>query len=361
MASGDGLICRIRPRHGRLSARQVAALCDLAERFGNGILEVTRRANLQLRGLDAPGHAAALDVLAQAGLLDPDAETERRRNVVIEPFWQAGDLSRQLSDALLAALDSFPTLPAKAGFSIDCGAQALLDDTSADLRFELSDKGALILRADGARAGRPLTAEKAVAAARDLAFWYADHLDGPRGRMRDVIARRALPEDWQSEPPRAPQPRPDPGQTPLGALVALPFGQITASTLRAVSAGAPIRLTPWRMLLLEGRQMPVHPAIITQPRDPLLRVDACPGAPRCASAFTETHGLARALAPRVRGSLHVSGCAKGCARGTPADLTIVATAEGFDIIEKGTAQAVPARRHVSRSTLLADEDQTDAL
>jgi precorrin-3B synthase len=360
MASGDGLICRIRPRHGRFTGRQIAALCDLAERFGNGILEVTRRANLQIRGLDMAGHAAALEALAQQGLLDPDAETERRRNLVIEPFWQAGDLSLQLAEALLPALQNFPALPAKAGFAIDCGARALLGDTSADLRFELSDTDGLILRADGAPAGRAVAPEHAIDAAREMACWYADHLNGPRGRMRDVIARHALPEEWQSAPPRAPQQRPGPGPTPLGALAALPFGQITASALRAVTAGAPIRLTPWRIILVEGREMPLHPEIITDPTDPLLRVDACPGAPRCASAFTETHGLARTLASRTGGSLHVSGCAKGCARSAPADLTIVGTAEGFDIIEKGTAQAVPTRGAVARGALLADIDQRHA-
>ena len=56
MMSGDGLVVRVRPRLARLSAAQTLGLCDLALRFGNGTIDLTNRANLQLRGVaeDAP-------------------------------------------------------------------------------------------------------------------------------------------------------------------------------------------------------------------------------------------------------------------------------------------------------------------
>ena len=45
----------------------------------------------------------------------------------------------------------------------------------------------------------------------------------------------------------------------------------------------------------------------------MLRVIACTGAPGCLQAHAATRPLARALAPKLTETLHVSGCAKGCA------------------------------------------------
>ncbi len=51
MATGDGLLVRVRPPLGQLSREQTLALCDAAETFGSGLIELTSRANLQLRGV----------------------------------------------------------------------------------------------------------------------------------------------------------------------------------------------------------------------------------------------------------------------------------------------------------------------
>ena len=53
MESGDGLLVRVRPRAGRLATGDVIAIAAAAERYGNGLIDLTRRANLQLRGLSA--------------------------------------------------------------------------------------------------------------------------------------------------------------------------------------------------------------------------------------------------------------------------------------------------------------------
>ena len=55
MASGDGLIVRIRAAAHPLSSHVLRALADLANSYGSGQIEVTRRANLQLRGLREDG------------------------------------------------------------------------------------------------------------------------------------------------------------------------------------------------------------------------------------------------------------------------------------------------------------------
>src|SRR6202008_3143395 len=98
---------------------------------------------------------------------------------------------------------------------------------------------------------------------------------------------------------------------------------------------ASLRVTPWRMILLEGlREMPAHDGIVADAHDPLLRIAACTGAPACEAAYAETRVLAAELATRLPAAarLHVSGCAKGCAHRGAADVTLVATFGGFDLI-----------------------------
>jgi precorrin-3B synthase len=92
-------------------------------------------------------------------------------------------------------------------------------------------------------------------------------------------------------------------------------------------------------MLLQGAGLPTHPALITTPDDPRLRVLACSGAPACPQALQETRALARRLAPFVpQGKvLHVSGCGKGCAHPAVADLTLSATRQGFAILPKARA------------------------
>ena len=91
MLSGDGLVVRVRPRGGRLSAAQVAGIADLSARHGNGLIDLSARANLQLRGVTDGSYDALMAGLQALGLLDESAETEARRNILVTPFWQAGD------------------------------------------------------------------------------------------------------------------------------------------------------------------------------------------------------------------------------------------------------------------------------
>ena len=76
-------------------------------------------------------------------------------------------------------------------------------------------------------------------------------------------------------------------------------------------------------------------------------------APGCPQALAETRDIARELAP-LAPSLHVSGCAKGCARRTPAAVTLVATGpDRFDLIADGTTADPPLYRDLSRIDLVA--------
>lgn len=361
MASGDGLIVRVRPPLNRLTSAQVLTLCEAADRHGSGVLEVTSRANLQIRGVGAADHTAVLDILAGQGLLDADPVIETRRNILVVPLWLAGDETVIIAEALAARLSELPAVPPKFGFAVDAGFAPLLGSASADIRIERGRSGGLILRADGAEAGDPTSAREAAQAAVTLAHWFVDSGGAENGRMARHLAM--MPRDRRpglggEYPAQAAAPL-APGSSPLGPIVGVPFGQTSAKTLRHLvqdSGARALRLTPWRLIVLEGAEAAALPGLVTDGFDPVLSADACPGAPFCTAATVSTRGLARALAPRFPGTLHVSGCAKGCARPRPADLTLVGRHGRFDLVHSGHAWDAPAETGLTADDLLTRQE-----
>lgn len=355
MLSGDGLVVRLRVPMGRLLPEQAAAVAELAARHGSGVLDLSARANLQLRGVTEAGHAPLIAGLRGLGLIDADVAAETRRNVMVQPFWQPGDASAQVAadlQARLAAPDA-PDLPGKFGFAVDCGARRVLDAAACDIRIERQGD-TLLLRPDGSARARAVTVANAATAALDLARWFlaAGGVQAGRGRMVALLARGALPPGF--DVPTRPAPfTACPGPAPGGLLAGFAFGQLSADLLAALARLGPLRLTPWRMLLIEGlAEAPPLPGLIADPADPLLRVVACTGAPGCLQGHQPTRDLARALAPHATGLLHISGCAKGCAHPGPAPVTLTATSTGFALIHHGTA-ASPALSHHSAAEILA--------
>ncbi|MBR0688130.1 precorrin-3B synthase [Bradyrhizobium manausense] len=360
MQSGDGLVVRVRPFGGRLDAAQAAGLAHLAERHGNGLIDVTSRANFQIRGVSESSHRLLLDGLAQLTLLDPDAVTESRRNILVTPFWRDGDETQALAAELEEALaDSMFELPAKFGFAIDDGKSRVLAGNSADVRIERDATGGLLVRADGARLGRSVARGEAVATALAVARWFVGSgvRDG-RGRMATYLAAGAeLPAALRGDAEPAPiMAAARPGLYPQGAMIGVAFGQMPHATLNQLSGcGHALRMTPWRMVLSEGkRTMPAASGLITEAFDPALRVIACSGAPRCREAHADTRALAATLAPNLGSAarLHVSGCAKGCAHSGAAAITLVATASGFDLVRGGSTRDEPVLRGLDRDDIV---------
>lgn len=354
MQSGDGLVVRIRPRGGRLTPDQARAIADLSTAHGNGLIDLSSRANVQLRGVTEASHPALIEGLRALDLIDANAEAEARRNIVVTPFWEASDatqrFSAQLTEALAAA--DAPALPGKFGFVIDTAAVPVLRDVSADIWLETGPDGLLLAAADQPLA-KPVTAVTVISEAIALARWFVAEggVTEGRGRMSALLKRRALPAGFTSLRLLA-APQPAPGTTAQGQLVGFEFGQMRAETLAALAGLGTLRVTPWRMLLIEAlAEAPRIPGLITDAADPMLRVIACTGAPGCLQAHAATRPLARSLAPRLTETLHVSGCAKGCAHPTAAALTLTATPEGFALIRNGTASGTPLRLGLSAADL----------
>ncbi len=318
MESGDGLIVRVRPWCGAFTLAEAGALADAAEKFGNGLIDLTRRANLQIRGVTPETLPGLQKALGETGMLDEDAESEAVRNVMVGPFAgaDARALAAELSQALVGDR-GLHGLPAKFGWIVDEAAAASIVDQRADVALcQLEDGVALRGRADWL--GR-VPREQAVAAALAVA----------RGERPAVTALARTPVNG-----------------PIAPGIAAPFGRVEATQFRALlslaaQAGAgEVRLSPWRTLYF-SRPVPGVEALglIVDENDPLLRIDACPGAPSCRSSTVDTRLAARrVVAKGFAGTVHVSGCAKGCARSAPADLVLVGEDGRFGLIAGGTTR-----------------------
>jgi precorrin-3B synthase len=356
MLSGDGWVVRIRPPAGRLSHEQAAGIAELAQRFGNGLIDLTNRANLQLRGVMPATLSDLTEGLRSLNLLDASPEIEARRNIVVTPFWTAGDGTLHIAEALANALSQpgAPALPSKFGFAVDTASEVVLQTTPADIRIERR-AGSLFVYADGFSCGAQVSFEQAVPAAIALAHWcdsnMATQLANPRQSLR--LAQALLPVMFQVPlPVQAANLYAQIGANPHGYLVGIALGQMSAQLLMLLAATAArfgsgsLRMTPWRMLLIEqlfaAHDLSQLPGLITRADDPLLRVVACSGAPACLQANLDTRALARVLAPHVPvdALLHISGCSKGCAH-QKATMTLVGTTAGIDMLKHGTAAATP--------------------
>lgn len=356
MMSGDGLVVRVRPFRASLDRDQVYGLCDLARRFGNGTVDLTSRANLQIRGVSAVDHPALLADLDGLGLLDKDPAVEGHRNILMPVDWQVGDLTDRLYTGLLETLATLPALPQKMGYALDTGATASLIHGSADFRFELDAQGHLILRADGAATGRRVTEDTAMQALLGLVSWFIDSGGQEAGRMKRHVRSKALPDSWQGVKPRAVASALAPGAHHCGAILGVPFGSMNADDLQALmgtQSVTELRLMLGRMIWLRGADPRNSRGFVTVPNSPLLTTHACPGAPLCPQGSVETRALARRLAGRVNGTLHISGCAKGCAHPRRADVTLVGQDGRFDLVRDGAPWDEPD------STGLEPNDLTD--
>ncbi|GAB5439531.1 cobalamin biosynthesis protein CobG [Falsiruegeria mediterranea] len=355
MMSGDGLVVRVRPRMARLTAEQVLGLCDVAEQFGNGTIDLTNRANLQVRGVAEQDHQQLLSELAALDLLDAEPGIETKRNILISPFYQDGDLTTRLTNELIARLGELPDIPAKFGFAVDTGTSRLLTSNSADIRLERGQDG-LILRADGVPSGRHMTEVEAIDRLIELTHWFCENYGAETRRMSRLTRDVPLPSIWQGTAPGPIGSALQPGTTDIGPLYGAPFGALPARALADLMQSAKaiaLRVTPWRLFLLEGSANATTDAFVTTANDPLLTTDACPGAPFCPQAEVATRDIALTLAPKVAGSLHVSGCAKGCARQLPADVTLTGANGRFDLVKHGRAGDVPCQRGLTPETLMS--------
>src|SRR5215213_5161514 len=124
--AADGAMVRIRLPGGRTTGPALTRLGELAAAYGSGLLQLTSRGSLQIRGLADPVPGSFVAGVAAAGFL-PSATHDRVRNIVASPLTGlAGgrvDL-RPLTIALdqqLRAADDLAELSGRFLFALDDG------------------------------------------------------------------------------------------------------------------------------------------------------------------------------------------------------------------------------------------------
>ena len=417
MPTGDGLLARLRPRGGRLSAEALGVLATAALELGNGQADLTSLGNIQLRGLGAAGVAELTRRLMPLGLVDADPASEARRNVVASPLAGIDPTAlldfTPLAEALAARLQAADdlALPPKFTFLIDDGGALPLGGVAVDLRFEaVRNDGDVVfaVKAAGDSQNAELLGYCLPEALPDAAIMLAGGLDANAtgsepvesqidhgrhcGRSEAIQSRRAPLDSFAALAMTSRRPATTAHdclmnfrQTPpplLGAVA--PFGRLTAEMLAeladvARAASADIRLTPWRAVLApvrasidaaHWRERLATVGFILDRGDPRLRVAACVGAPACSGATTPVRADADSFAEVLRGlpgdgiALHVSGCAKGCAHRGAAPVTLVGRDGLYDIVRGAGAGAgrgdtgLPAARVRLRLTEIFTETDT---
>ncbi|MCO8170962.1 precorrin-3B synthase [Pseudomonas sp. 21LCFQ02] len=385
VAARDGGICRIKLAGGVLSAAQAQAVARAAQTYAQGVIEVTNRANLQIRGIGAE-HQALIGELLGAGLGPANPASDDVRNLMLSP--SAGLDPQMLCDTrplaaqILASLENMPHLHAlspKFAVSLDGGEGLAMLEHPHDLWLSA-------LRLDGqvwlgfGLAGCP--AHDAPLAAVALEHGHAlviavlelflDLARPEQARMRHLLQdvpaaellgqlQARLPVQWRQvsgwqRPTREAYrhlgiyPQVQDGLVAVGAAPAL--GRLDSCLLGAVAQLAEqlgdgsLHLTPWQSLLLPN--VPASNAgsvldalqglgLTVSAEQPLARLMACTGSQGCAKGLADTKGDALALAAQLPAdtALHLTGCQRSCAAAHVAPLTLLAVAPGhYDLYQR---------------------------
>ncbi len=383
MQSGDGWLARVKPSCGKLSAEAARLIAEAARRHGNGHIDLTARANLQIRGLTPRSAVAFAEIIIGAGLASAGPSLEAIRNIMANPLgpddpsaaFDSHALARDI-EAMLACEPALCALPSKFGILVDGGVMLPLADVTADIMVR-AHGGALAVQIDGGKLAAPGAPSTVADFIKALALAFlrlsAERSDQPR-RMRPLVmavgegaifAEAGLTTAYASG-------LKDETRSPIGLIslgdqakaafgVGLPFGRIEAEALTHLAdfaerfGDATLRTSPWRALLLPGIAASAATRLATEvealgliadPADPRLAIFACVGAPSCQSASVDARGDAARLAAIVAAApgqtLHVSGCGKSCAHRGSASLTLVGRDGRYDLVRNGSAAGRPS-------------------
>lgn len=382
--SHDGGICRIKLPFGRLTAQQLRALAKLAADHGSPEIEITNRANVQIRGVRDGADDALIAGLVEAGVAPKTSGADDVRNIMVSPVMGLDpNVVRDVSDLaarVLARLENetrYHVVSPKFSIQIDGGEDiAMLQHPNdiwlsamADDRYAFGFAGVPGERVAGAIAG---------ADAECALFALLDHFISKIGglntkgdkitRMRHLLVDETpaalaalLPcpvtnaDDWQRE-----------DAMPLGHIGARrqldarfvfgavpPLGRVgqemmlgLADLAEKFSAGN-IRLTPWQSVMLPNiDEDAVEDAataleeldFIVRPDRTLAAMLTCAGSVGCKSGLADTKADARLLADEIDGwgsavfGIHLTGCAKSCAAPRPAPYTLLGLRPGhYDV------------------------------
>ena len=387
----DGGISRIKLNGGEISAGQADAVAEAAERFAIGVIELTNRSNLQIRGIGTERDALIACLLA-AGLGPTQMAGDDVRNLMLSPtagldramLFDTRPLARQILDSLQSS-PRFQQLSPKFAVQLDGGeAMAMLRHPHDLWLSALSLEGQPWLAfglagcpSEGAALGAvPLAQGHALVLA--VLNTFLDLASPEQARMRQLLAtmevetfvarlpltlrRDVAVRQWRRgvgdlAQPLGVYPQLQPDHAAVCAVA--PLGRLSAEQLRGVARLArewgdgSLRMTPWQGVLLPNvavEQASVALAglstlgLLCDVREPLARLVACTGSTGCAKALADTKGDAQRLAPLLSrpdrvAAVHLSGCQRSCAMAHAAPATLLAVGPGhYDLYLHDPAQ-----------------------
>jgi ferredoxin-nitrite reductase len=302
----DAFMLRLRMPGGIVLAHQARGLADIAERFGGGYVDMTTRANLQIREIGAAYPIEVLEALAELGLTSRGSGADNIRNLTGSPaagidaqeLYDTRPLCRALHHHILNHRELYG-LPRKFNIAFDGGGRlAVLEDTN-DIGFSAVRVGAGQEVAEGiyfrmmlggltghmsfaADAGVLLTPDEVVPAAVAVVKAFianGDRTDRHKARMKYLIDRWGIPKlveeaaaylpfAWRYAEPEISEPR-GPidrsghigvhAQAQAGLCyigVVAPVGRLAVAQLRSLAdiagryGSGTLRLTVWQNLLI---------------------------------------------------------------------------------------------------------------
>jgi precorrin-3B synthase len=376
--AADGYLARVRLPGGRIGARGLGAVAQAAS-LGNGIVELTSRAGLQLRGLPADGAEAVARLLAAGGLL-PSVAHDRVRNIVAPPLGGRGEGAVAETDMIVDRIDralcadgGLVALPGRFLFAVDDGTRAL-DPLRADVELTAEGDG-FRLCLGGTATRRLVSAGDAAAAVIESAraFLEVAAAEAPDAwRVRDLpgggheLAQR-LGLDIQAAAERRPRPvlagagaralgiaRQRDGAAAVSATA--PLARLDPSQLRLLAGllapDCTLRLSPWRTLTCVD--VPRADAgelvaeletlgLVVAPGSGWAGLSACAGLGACTRARADVRAAAT-LRARSRDDAspreHWSGCERRCGEPPDAGVSVVATPGGLLVKTAAHARTV---------------------
>ena len=141
MQTGDGLLVRLRPAADGLTPMEIEALAAAAAACGNGIIEITARGNLQIRGLTASTVPALAAAIGEAGIAIAEGvaiETPPLAGIDPDEIADPRPLASALRARIVCAQPALRLAP-KLSIVIDGGGRFPIGEIAADHRHGARD------------------------------------------------------------------------------------------------------------------------------------------------------------------------------------------------------------------------------
>lgn len=377
----DGGICRIKLPGGNLAGGQARTVAEAAQRYASGVIELTNRSNLQIRGVRLETQEKLISALLDADLGPSVADADDVRNLMLSPaagLDRAQNMdTRPLANDLLGLLQdnrSLHALSAKFAIQLDGGERLSMLEHAHDLWLRALP--GTPLRLAFGLAGYPTDKPLGLVAAAEVRqlveavlLTFLERAQPQHSRMRQLLESITIdellrqiqarlpfpllpvPSDWQrqvmgNDAPIGTTPQRQTGLMMVGASASL--GRIDAAQLFALAELAyqhgdgSLRFTPWQGLLIPNVRAAEAGAVLvalgrmgllTDSGDPLTGLIACTGSAGCSRGLADTKTDALKLAACLRGHdalarVHLSGCQRCCAAAHVTPFTLLAIGEG---------------------------------